>query len=439
MIADSIGPRTRSTIRWAVCLLGAPLVVGCAGARPDSVPVSVRTLSPHDFPIREVVRHDDLTEALRSGQLDGLPVNLEGAQPEVSGLVDALRAVLEGDLTGAEAHFEALSEGDHEVVAAIAQRAYHELLFNREDYAGLIRELSSETPEVVRLLAEGRPQSLRPGTAVARELTVGPRGHIGVTGSVGQATQTFWVDTGAALTVLTESVAASFGVRWDSARPIELDTSTSESATAYVGRVAVLTLGEVELLDHRVFVVPDSSLHFELSDGSSYSLEAILGWNAIRHLRLELDVAAGRYRAQRSEPTPSSDPNLTWLGYPLVRAMSYDGHPLLLGYDSGSWNSSITADGARRMDKTVARVDTVRVQGVGGAVPTALPVVEDFDLVLGRFALRWDEVLIEGDSGADEVEFFLVDGVLGIDVSRRCVTVIDAPRQRLDLVDCREG
>lgn len=91
------------------------------------------------------------------------------------------------------------------------------------------------------------------------------------------------------------------------------------------------------------------------------------------------------------------------------------------------------------MDKTVARVDTVRVQGVGGAVPTALPVVEDFDLVLGRFALRWDEVLIEGDSGADEVEFFLVDGVLGIDVSRRCVTVIDAPRQRLDLVDCREG
>ena len=200
-----------------------------------------------------------------------------------------------------------------------------------------------------------------------------------------------------------------------------------------MGVLVRLQVGEVMVRTLPVLVIADEDLTFHLPDGSSTSLDGIIGWTAIRSLFTELDFPRGRYTVRLSEPSPQGARNLGWLGYPLVRLADGGGQPLIVGVDTGSRNTSITENILGKTELGRVRRDTVRIAGVGGSVTEEAWMGDNLTLAFPSVLATIPAVQSETTSGADDVLFFAADGVLGIDVAQTGVLTIDPPNGRLEL------
>ena len=394
---------------------------------------------PRDFVIRDRQRYEELQVAFQNGQLDWADRSGEDLPPLMDRLVQGLRQALNGRTRGARGTFETLSwdarDAGEDGLAGLAAAAAANLRFEAMDYAGVVAVAGEDANDgLIAALSTLRPQTLAQVGPVSDRMVVGPRGQAGLEVAVNGRPGIWWFDTGASLSVVSRSAADRWGVRiLEDAGPFRVSTATSLEARARLGEVDRLRVGEVEVGNVPVLVLPDGDLTFELDDGATVALEGILGWTVIRSLRTELDFPGGRYSVRASRSTPDPDRNLGWLGYPVVRLADATGQPLLFGVDTGSHNTSITENVLGKSDLGAVRLDTVRIGGVGGAVEEEASVAEALTLAFPDVLVTIPEVQTEGTSGADDVLFFRVDGVLGIDVAQAGVLVVDPPKGRLEL------
>ena len=421
-----------------VALRGTSLAA-LSGARMAKVQdLPLRPL-PDDFVIRDRQRYEEFQLALQNGQLDWAERTGEDLPPLMDRLVQGLGQALDGRTRGARGTFETLSwdarDAGEDGLAGLAAAAAANLRFEAMDYAGVVAVAGEDANDgLIAALATLRPQTLAQVAPVSDRLAVGPGGQAGLEVAVNGRPGIWWFDTGASLSVVSRSAAARWGVRiLEEVGPFRVSTATSLEARALLGEVDRLSVGEVEVGNLPVLVLPDADLTFELEDGTSTSLQGILGWTVIRSLRTELDLPARRYRARVSRSTPGRDRNLGWLGYPVVRLADATGQPLLFGVDTGSRNTSITGNVLRKSDLGAVRLDTVRIAGVGGTVEEEARVAETLTLAFPDVLVTIPRPRTERTSGADDVLFFRVDGVLGIDVAQVGVLVVDPPKGRLEL------
>ncbi len=394
---------------------------------------------PGDFVIRDRQGYDELQAALQNGQLDWAERHGEDLPPLMNRLVQGLGQALNGRTRGARGTFETLSwdarDAGEDGLAGLAAAAGANLRFEAMDYAGVVAVAGEDANDgLIAALATLRPQTLAQVAPVSDRMVVGPRGQAGLEVEVNGRPGIWWFDTGASLSVVSRSAADRWGVRiLEDVGPFRVSTASSLEARARLGEVDRLRVGEVEVGNHAVLVLPDGDLTFELEDGTTTALEGILGWTVIRSLRTELDLPASRYTARVSRSTPGRDRNLGWLGYPVVRLADGTGQPLLFGVDTGSRNTSITQNILRKSELGPVRLDTVRIGGVGGAVEEEARVAESLTLAFPDVLVTIPGVRTERTSGADDVLFFRVDGVLGIDVAQGGILVVDPPKGRLEL------
>ncbi|HSM06045.1 MAG TPA: aspartyl protease family protein [Longimicrobiales bacterium] len=394
---------------------------------------------PEGFIVRDRQRYDAFEDGLRNGQLDWADRHGEDPPPLMDRLVQGLRQALDGRTRGARATFEPLSwdarDAGDDGLAGLAASAGVNLRFEAGDYAGVVAAAGADANDgLIAALATLRPQTLSEVEPVSDRLEVGPRGQAGLAVEVNGSPAVWWFDTGASLSVVSASAAARWGVRiLEGAGPFRVSTATSLEARARLGEVDRLRVGAVVVGNHPVLVLDDRDLTFRLDDGTTVALEGILGWTVIRSMRTEIDFPGGRYDARLSRSAPGEARNLGWMGYPLVRLADGTGQPLLFGVDTGSRNTSITPNVLRKSELGALRLDTVRIGGVGGTVAEETRVAESLTLAFPEVLVTLSDVPTERTSGADDVLFFQVDGVLGIDVAQSGVLVVDPPRGRLEL------
>lgn len=395
--------------------------------------VGFRELTGPGIPIEEDRRtYDGLQDRLASGMTPG-ETAWRDAPEEIQQLIQAVDAIMQADLMYATRLLGPLATSNGPT-AGLARALWEALLLDRGDYKTLLEHSEQESYLVEALAAGPSPAVTLAGQPEGR-IGVGPRGQLSVSASSGPWRGILWLDTGASYTVLSDSLASALEVVFPSTVEIPISTSTGREVPARVGILPQLRIGAAEFRNHRVLVFPNEALRMRDSRGDLGTLHGILGWNAIRWMRLDIDVATGVYAARPSDVAgawghgPSNgEGRLTWMGFPLVRLTSTTGQPLLFGLDTGSWNTSLTEHGREALDLPVARTDTVEVTGVGGTRSVPTPLIDQVALVLGKTEVILDEVRLEEDSGADRVVFFEADGVLGADVLRGSTVVLDPPR-----------
>ena len=226
----------------------------------------------------------------------------------------------------------------------------------------------------------------------------------------------FWLDTGATMSLLASDVAAECGVV-----PMASDTLAIAAAQ---GRIAArpaianaVQIGSVTIRNLPVAVLDPSALRLDkrVTNGVivPVKLDGVIGSDVLRRLSVVLDMGAGTIALARPAAHPSGRRTLIWIGFPVIRLLTRNGHPVLFGLDTGA-DSTIVTDSW--MDKTPdpGLTDAVgRVDALGASHSGGLPVLNKVIVGDGEYVLRLGGVPIVQER---RQTFVALDGVLGADV-----------------------
>jgi hypothetical protein len=184
---------------------------------------------------------------------------------------------------------------------------------------------------------------------------------------VNGVTTSFFVDTGAEITVVTESVAGKIGVRIV-AEKVSVGTSTAD-VFGRLGVIDLMRIGESWVENVPVLVLPDA----QLTIGGVHRIDGILGlplFNAFGRIAWVEGGTVLAFGEAAPKPRPGS-PRLyrheDGLGVPVATPLGIHGAHL----DTGANNSDWHIGGLPLIDKTAlnaAKEQIMRIGGAGGVV-----------------------------------------------------------------------
>ncbi len=240
-----------------------------------------------------------------------------------------------------------------------------------------------------------------------------------------------WLDTGAELTVLSHRLARQCGIKSIANSELTIGTTTSIELKSRLAVIDELKLGEVILRHHPVILLDEDELTFDL-DTMQVKMEAIVGWPAIRQIRLELDDRNNRYRASKSEAIGGKERNMFWLGYPAVKVMHPDGQSLIFVLDTGLNDTELKPNIYHKLSFDNIRMDSVKVGGAGGFETKMVREVENVSLVVSGLRFDFREL---STSDIIDLVFIHQDGTLGADLLNDTRLVIDYPNRLFEVFD----
>ena len=225
---------------------------------------------------------------------------------------------------------------------------------------------------------------------------------------------TYWFDTGAELSVLTESEAKRFGLREHQASVKVGDVNGTQS-NARIAVADELSIGSIRIRHVAFLVLPDNQPPFnEQSPGS----RGLIG------IPVLLAFSRFVWRADRTfEIGPESShkrvphAGLCFDGNRPLVLLEYDNRPLDFVLDTGATNTDLYppfASAFPELIRSATKTDSYKMEGVGGAKYLEAATLESLKFTIGGFPamLKSAGVLLKPTTNASK----LFAGNLGIDL-----------------------
>ena len=409
----TLNPRLRMSSVLSLFL--AMWLVGCGGTYP---------LGPASAPPPLVARvHPDFWSAVAALDFDsGERLAASASQVE---FLAALRDVVEERLVEGQMRLLALARSDDPTVAKRSTALLRSILHERPSSA----MVSFAPPDLRALIRAWRDMSSAESWTFPPNPVTHPLQHRNEAPLVpvianGRRTA-FVLDTGALITVLSSRFASDIGV--SSVVAMGIQDVHGIAIKSSLAR-ADIDLGGIRIEGHPVAVLDLGMLEFPTGltvEGaprpSPLKLDGVLGWNAIRELRITLDndrkvllLEQPRRRATSS----SSSREFVWVAKPFVRARAGNGLPLALYLDTAAQRSVIAPAVAAAAGFRAGRGEAIQLTGPGGTRLVQATTYAAALLYVGGAWVRFDELqarpLLEP-----------IDGVLGSDALGRGRVVID--------------
>ncbi|MDJ0840487.1 MAG: aspartyl protease family protein [Acidobacteriota bacterium] len=381
-------------------------------------------------PIAHKIQYEDTQKAMANLAFDQVP--RADLSKDAGLLLRAVEEIFGGDPSKGESLLKQLEEGiqnQQYLGSVIPLRA--RLMFNKGAYNEMdayLRKIGNDGGELVDLLVKAGPE--RPeftADAVGAEVRFDNDETPEVMARIGSDILHQGIfDTGAGLTVVTESLAKKWGARLIEG-DFDLGTGTSKQVRGKLATLARIQVGNLVMHNHHVIVMPDELLTLE-SEFKKTRLELIIGWNLIRHARCVIDYHRKTYSVKPSEGNKGKT-NFFWMGYPLVKTASADGQPLLFGLDTGAINTSVGPNLFDKLDLPTTPI-TVQVGSVGGFENMETVNTPKLSLRFGKYLYTLEKPHREPNTDSF---FVLMDGTLGSDAAAGSRMVIDFPAGRFEL------
>jgi hypothetical protein len=240
-----------------------------------------------------------------------------------------------------------------------------------------------------------------------------------ITVSINGRPYDFWLDTGASMTLLSADVAVETGVKLAARDTLALGVVAGhiEARAVFVDS---LKIGPVVVRGLGAAIVSPEALRFDerLESGparpKARPISGMIGTDVLRHLDIVLDAGAETMTIRRPRRAPSTERNLFWIGYPVVRLVTRDGRPLLFGLDTGAEATYVTSTLLEKLPKTRIAARRVTLSGIGSEKRHTGWVARDVPLSDGNYAISLRNVPV---LPAQRWTFVNFDGVIGSDVA----------------------
>jgi predicted aspartyl protease len=350
------------------------------------------------------------------------------------GFVSALRLTLGGDTPGARGVLERLYRtAEDSLVRAASRVTLAGVLQYESDWATLAALPRDSLPDLgvsgadraavetwADAFRELPPEQYSFRAEVASvPLALTSFGTPVVAVSLNGRSKLFWLDTGSSLSIVASDVAEECGVVALPDSVLEMVTPTGR-VRARPAMIDELAVGPLELRNHPAMIVDAADLQLRRATGDGrvevVKVDGIVGFHAIRRMDLELDYPNGSVTIRRpAEGARPAEPNLYWLGYPVVRLLGGDGKPLNFALDTGADATFVTSTLLTKVPSQRLTTERRRIAGFGGERRHVVPVLPDLPLVVGVRWLHFRNIIV---TEPRKLTFLNLDGVLGSDIAR---------------------
>lgn len=261
---------------------------------------------------------------------------------------------------------------------------------------------------VIAILAESPDQEL-----AGRHTTVELRDG-GLPFSINGVQATYWFDTGAELSVLSESEAKHFGLRVHPA-PVKVGDLNGTQVNTRIAIADELSIGSVRLKHVAFLVLPDNQPPFNEQSSGARGLIGIpvllaferFAWGADKQFEI------GPKSSNRSVPHT----DLCFDGNHPVVQIRYDNRTLAFTLDTGASNTDLYppfATAFPELIRSAVKTDSYKMEGVGGAKYMEAATLESLKFSIGGFPVTLKSAGVLLKPTTDPSKFFA--GNLGIDL-----------------------
>jgi hypothetical protein len=227
----------------------------------------------------------------------------------------------------------------------------------------------------------------------------------------GRPPEEFVLDSGASLSLLTESAAERMGVRFVPGATAAARGLHDTETPMRMGWLDSVRIGDLTLTDVPVGVLADGTLTFETEALGVFKLNGVLGAHLMKELDWRIEYFEKRVLARRLDPKAPRGSKYQNIFFrrmkPMVRT-SLDGKPWsLFLLDTGSELSMVTRGGLRKTrvyDSEAAY--PVTLEGIGKS-RVSWGKVSNVTLGVGAWMVRFNDMVVKEEGDAIE------DGILG--------------------------
>jgi hypothetical protein len=239
------------------------------------------------------------------------------------------------------------------------------------------------------------------------------------------------IDTGAVLSIVSESFAASRQLERLGTFRGTFYGLLGEPIDVSFAMIRELSLGGLVIHDVPVAVMPDSTLRFVVLNREPFKMDLLLGVNLLKEFMLEFDYRHDRLLFRPLRPvdrTPAVDQNLFFVGFrPFVQTAINRRGWFLFIIDSGS---EVTFLNQHELDRTNVRslpkYHGALLQGLGGAQKAGAKI-EDVEIGVDQWAGIFRSLPLYNAEQSQAV------GILGQNFLRHFRVTLDFGSMRLDL------
>lgn len=239
------------------------------------------------------------------------------------------------------------------------------------------------------------------------------------------------IDTGAVLSIISETFASQIGVRSLGDFRGEFYGLLGEPISVRFGLLDSLDFGDLRLGSVPVAIMPDAKMSFLMHNREKFNMDLLLGSNLLKHFRLELDFRKEEVEltvTARNDAAVSDEQNLFMVGFrPFVHAtINRRGwYPFIL--DTGSeitfLNENLIANTSIR---SLPRLHGALLQGLGGAQKHGAKI-KDVEIGVDQWAGKFKNLPLYSTEQTNAV------GIVGQNFLKNFRVVIDFAAMRMEL------
>jgi predicted aspartyl protease len=232
--------------------------------------------------------------------------------------------------------------------------------------------------------------------------------------SINGVQATYWFDTGAELSVLTESEAQRFGLRIQPA-PIKVGDVSGTQVNTRIAVAEELSIGSVQLKHVAFLVLPDNQPPFNEQSLGSRGLIGMPVLLALERFAWGVDKKFEIGPESSNKSTPHAD--ICFDGNHPVVQVQYDNHTLAFTLDTGASNTDLYPPFAAAFPELIhsaVKTDSYKMEGVGGAKYVEAATLESLKFNIGRFPVTLKSAGVLLKPTTESSKFFA--GNLGIDL-----------------------
>lgn len=248
----------------------------------------------------------------------------------------------------------------------------------------------------------------------------------------------FWLDTGAGMTVISNSLAEVCGINKIQNNEMQIGNSTNQYLNSDLAVIDSMKIGDLSIKNQPTLVLLDELLTIPLPHAKEPMIvDGIIGWDIIHQLVLELDYQKHQIKIQKPERKNDLEQNLFFCGYPIIKVQDENNIPLFFGLDTGANKTHFGQSIFTKVNNLKVKQRKIQRGGIGEMKEREINYIENLNLYFTQDLFirleNLNEVLV------NYATFFKLDGVFGVDIIKNKRVIIDYENRNIQLVkeaDC---
>ncbi|MCM3584645.1 retropepsin-like domain-containing protein [Mesobacillus maritimus] len=236
--------------------------------------------------------------------------------------------------------------------------------------------------------------------------------------------KSFWLDTGAGMSVISCSIAKECQIPIFREQEMVVGNSTNKKIATDLAFINTLDMGHLRIHNLPSLVIADDSLTFQFPHSNEVMvIDGIIGWDVLQHLYLEIDYKQREVVIQMPIPADNKANNLFFCGAPIVKVKSEERDPLYFGLDTGANQTHFGHPLLSKIKDPVIEKKTLYAGGLGDLKERELETLEYLSLQVNpNQNIEFHNLRI---MLSNFCTFFKLDGVIGSDIARNGRLIID--------------